>query len=69
MSQHWVFDALEYERARWRANREIGRQHPALGRDQNLARCRLRFKPGRQIDGATNCGEIAAAVENSPIST
>src|SRR6516165_8374333 len=46
MSQHWVFDALEHECARWRANHEVWGQRRALGRDQNLARRRLRFKPG-----------------------
>ena len=60
MSQHRVFDALEHERARRRANRETWRQRRALGRDQNLARRRLRFKPGCQINRATDCSEIAA---------
>ena len=46
VSQHRVFDTLEHERARRRAARETRRQRGALGRDQNLAGRRLRFKPG-----------------------
>jgi hypothetical protein len=62
MSKHRALDALEHQRARRRADRETWRQRRALGRNQNLAGRRLRFKPGRQINRTSDCSEIAADV-------
>ena len=55
-----MLDTLQDERAGRRTAREGLRLRGAFRRDEDLAGRGLRFKPGGEIDGATDRGEVAA---------
>ena len=59
-SRHRTFDALERETPRRGAGHEIHSLFRGLSRNQYLARRRLGFEPGSQIDRSADRREVAA---------